>query len=70
MTRVLPDFFYGVKYVVGGTERRVDGCFLKKTELVGCGMLIGYLTSKPCRKPYVDACFLTEQSICAALCRG
>lgn len=34
ITRVLPNFFYDVKYVVGGTERGVDGCFLEKTELV------------------------------------
>lgn len=30
---VLPHFFYDIKYV-GGTEHRVDACFVEKVELV------------------------------------
>ena len=30
---VLPQFFYDIKYV-GGTEHRVDACFVEKVELV------------------------------------
>lgn len=34
MTRVLPNFFYDVKYAVGGVEKDVDACFVEKTTLV------------------------------------
>lgn len=33
MVAVLPRFFYDVKYV-GGTEHRVDACFVEKAQLV------------------------------------
>lgn len=45
---VLPNFFYDIKYAVGGVERGVDACFVGKTKLVsgshepnvlGCGVL-------------------------------
>lgn len=33
MVAVLPRFFYDIKYV-GGTEQRIDACFVEKIELV------------------------------------
>lgn len=33
MVAVLPHFFYDIKYV-GGTEQRVDACFIEKAQLV------------------------------------
>ena len=34
MSRVLSNFFYDIKYAVGGVERGVDACFVEKTKLV------------------------------------
>lgn len=34
VTRVLPNFFYDIKYVINGMEKHVDACFVEKTRLV------------------------------------
>lgn len=31
---ILPNFFYDIKYAVGGVEKSVDGCFVDITNLV------------------------------------
>lgn len=34
VARVLPNFFYDIKYAVDGLEKDVDACFVEKTTLV------------------------------------
>lgn len=34
MSRILSNFFYDIKYAVGGVERGVDACFVETTTLV------------------------------------
>lgn len=32
--RVLPNFYYDIRYAVSGVEKGVDGCFIEKITLV------------------------------------
>ena len=54
MAAVLPRFFYDIKYV-GGTEHRVDACFVEKVELVSSF-------------PHVRTFFFSSWRSCRALC--
>lgn len=50
MVAVLPHFFYEIKYV-GGTEHRVDACFVEKVTLVSFPLFARTGLLRSCRNP-------------------